>query len=86
MNRSLESTLLEGTAPSPVIARRKPLTAHVGVFGVGHHTYWPQFEGLLEEMHRKLAIFRQSAGSAMYRSRSLAWWMMPGTLIDFATS
>lgn len=42
---------------SPRIPRRKPLTANVGVFGVGHYAYWPQFEGLLEEMHRKLAIF-----------------------------
>ena len=39
------------------IPRRKPLAANVGVFGVGHHAYWPQFEGLLEEMHRKLAVF-----------------------------
>jgi L-arabinose isomerase len=29
----------------------------VGVFGVGHHAYWPQFDGLLDEMHRKLAVF-----------------------------
>ncbi|HPA18824.1 MAG TPA: L-fucose/L-arabinose isomerase family protein [Verrucomicrobiae bacterium] len=35
------------------IPRRKPLTAKVGVFGVGHHTYWAQFPGLLEEMRRK---------------------------------
>ncbi len=39
------------------IPRRKPLTARVGVFGVGHYAYWPQFDGLLEEMHRKLAVF-----------------------------
>jgi L-arabinose isomerase len=49
------------TAPAetaaPRIPRRKPLTANVGVFGVGHHTYWPQFDGLLDEMHRKLARF-----------------------------
>lgn len=36
------------------IPRRKPLTAKVGIFGVGHYNYWPQFPGLLEEMHRKL--------------------------------
>ena len=35
------------------IPRRKPLTARVGVFGVGHHTYWGQFPGLLEEMQSK---------------------------------
>lgn len=39
------------------IERRKPLTARVGIVGVGHHTYWAQFEGLLDEMHRKLAAF-----------------------------
>jgi L-arabinose isomerase len=39
------------------VPRRKPRTANVGVFGVGHYNYWPQFEGLLDEMHRKLAAF-----------------------------
>ncbi len=38
-----------------IIPRRKPLTARIGIFGVGHHTYWGQFEGLLDEMHRKLS-------------------------------
>ena len=32
------------------IPRRKPLRARVGVFGVGFHAYWPQFDGLLEEL------------------------------------
>ncbi|MBM3333141.1 L-fucose/L-arabinose isomerase family protein [Candidatus Sumerlaeota bacterium] len=36
------------------IPRLKPLTANVGIFGVGHYNYWPQFPGLLDEMHRKL--------------------------------
>src|SRR5579871_3725764 len=45
------------TAEAPIIGRRKPLTAKVGVFGVGHYAYWPQFDGLLDEMHRKLAMF-----------------------------
>ena len=49
------------TASSPgaqhLITRRKVLTARTGIFGVGHHAYWPQFEGLFEDMHRKLAIF-----------------------------
>ncbi|MBC8875249.1 MAG: L-fucose/L-arabinose isomerase family protein [Planctomycetes bacterium] len=39
------------------IERRKKLTANVGVFGVGHHTYWNQFDGLLDEMHGKLDTF-----------------------------
>lgn len=38
------------------IPRIKPLTARVGVFGVGHHTYWAQFPGLLEEMRRKQSL------------------------------
>jgi L-arabinose isomerase len=42
---------------TPLISRRKPLTANVGIFGVGHHSYWLQFEGLLNDMKRKLAIF-----------------------------
>ncbi|MBM3475721.1 MAG: arabinose isomerase [Armatimonadetes bacterium] len=40
-----------------MVERRKPLSARVGVLAVGHHTYWPQFAGLLDEMHRKLAAF-----------------------------
>jgi len=42
---------------TPRIPRRKPLAAKVGIFGVGHHTYWQQFEGLLDEMHRKQGVF-----------------------------
>ena len=37
------------------IERRRPRTARVGVFAVGHHTYWEQFDGLLDEMHKKRA-------------------------------
>lgn len=52
----LETSTL--ASPSlPRIPRRKPLTANIGVFGVGHHAYWPQFEGLLDEMRRKLDVF-----------------------------
>ncbi|MPY87687.1 MAG: arabinose isomerase [Luteitalea sp.] len=40
-----------------LIPRRKPLTARVGVLGVGHQTYWSQFEGLLDHLHEKLRIF-----------------------------
>ncbi len=39
------------------IPRRKPLQANIGVFGVGHYTYWSQFEGLLDELNRKKDIF-----------------------------
>ncbi len=33
-----------------IIQRRKLRTARVGVFGVGHETYWSQFDGLLQEL------------------------------------
>lgn len=39
------------------IQRITPLKACVGVLGVGHHTYWPQFDGLLDEMRRKQQHF-----------------------------
>jgi L-arabinose isomerase len=55
----MDSTFTIGVpTEKPIIPRRKPLTANVGVFGVGHYAYWPQFDGLLDEMHRKLALFR----------------------------
>lgn len=38
------------------IPRRKPRTAHVGVFGVGHHVYWSQFDGLLDELKAKQGV------------------------------
>ena len=44
-----------------IIERRKPLKANIGVFGVGFWKYWNQFEGLLEEMHRKQGVFIDKA-------------------------
>ncbi len=38
------------------VPRRKPRTAHIGIFGVGHHTYWDQFPGLREELLAKMDI------------------------------
>jgi len=35
------------------IERRKELQANVGLIGVGHATYWAQFDGLLDFMHDK---------------------------------
>ena len=54
MIRTTNGQQSDGT---PYIPRRKPLASTIGVFGVGHHSYWPQFDGLLEEMKRKLALF-----------------------------
>ena len=42
-----------------LVQRRKPLTANVGIFGVGHDTYWPQFDGLLPELMGYLAVFEK---------------------------
>ena len=39
------------------VTRRKKRTARIGIFGVGFHKYWPQFDGLLDELTRKLHIF-----------------------------
>lgn len=39
------------------VPRRKPLTARVGVLAVGHHVYWDQFEGLLDELLGKVEVF-----------------------------
>lgn len=44
------------------VERRKPLTAKIGIFGVGHYYYWPQFPGLLDEMHHKLQVLLDKVG------------------------
>lgn len=41
---------------TPRISRRKPLAARIGVFGVGYHAYWTQFDGLRDELLAKLAV------------------------------
>lgn len=41
------------------MTRIRPLAGRAGLIGVGHHTYWHQFEGLLDEMHRKLGVLEK---------------------------
>jgi len=41
------------------VNRLRPLRARAGLLGIGHHIYWPQFDGLLAEMHRKLGYVKQ---------------------------
>jgi len=41
------------------IERRKPLSAHIGLFCVGHHTYWRQYQGLREELLGYHDIFKK---------------------------
>ncbi|WP_073094355.1 L-fucose/L-arabinose isomerase family protein [Cyclobacterium lianum] len=48
MNREAESHQLE---------RRMESKPRIGVFGVGYFKYWSQFEGLLEDLLKKQAVF-----------------------------
>ncbi|MHC4355327.1 MAG: L-arabinose isomerase family protein, partial [Planctomycetota bacterium] len=45
------------------VMRRKKRTANVGIFGVGFHKYWSQFDGLRDELTRKLDIFVDRVGT-----------------------
>lgn len=40
------------------IARRKP--RRLGLFGVGHHTYWGQFEGLFDELTGYMEVLERN--------------------------
>ncbi|MES2697845.1 MAG: L-fucose/L-arabinose isomerase family protein [Verrucomicrobiota bacterium] len=54
---STPSLTRSSTEPAQLrIARRKPRTARIGIFGVGHHTYWNQFPGLHDEMLAKIDV------------------------------
>jgi L-arabinose isomerase len=46
------------------VARRKPRTARIGIFGVGYHVYWSQFPGLLDELLAKLDILVRKVASS----------------------
>ena len=46
----------EASSPLVRIPRRRPRWADVGLFGVGHHTYWAQFDGLRAELLGKMDI------------------------------
>jgi L-arabinose isomerase len=59
------------------IERRKPLTARIGVFGVGYHVYWTQFPGLREELLDKQRILIE-------RVRALGVWVEDFGLADKA--
>ncbi len=48
-----------GVLVHPAIQRRKPLTARVGVLGVGLDIYWSQFPGLLQTLLGYLDTFEQ---------------------------
>lgn len=52
-----------GPTSPPRLARRKPRTARIGIFGVGHHTYWAQFPGLRDEMLAKMEVLVRKVGA-----------------------
>lgn len=62
-----------------LVERRKPRAADVGVFGVGHHTYWDQFPGLREELLGHLDAFEKQVQANGVRTQSFG-------LIDQAES
>lgn len=41
------------------VNRLKKVNARIGILGVGHHTYWRQFDGLLEQLNDKLSTFEK---------------------------
>lgn len=45
------------------VERRKPLTARVGLLSVGHHVYWDQFPGLLDELMGKAEVLKERLAS-----------------------
>jgi L-arabinose isomerase len=47
------------TPASIRVPRRKPRSAKIGVFGVGHYTYWGQFDGLRDELVAKMDVLVQ---------------------------
>ena len=42
-----------------MIQRSKKRTAKIGIFAVGHDTYWGQFEGLLDNLMRYHSVFKE---------------------------
>jgi len=61
------------------VPRRKKRTASVGIFGVGFHKYWSQFDGLIDELTQKLNIFVE-------RVRSCQVEVMDFGIVDDARS
>lgn len=54
------------TAAAPIIEKRNPTRPRIGVFGVGYYKYWSQFDGLLDDMLAKQAVFIEKIQSGSY--------------------
>ncbi|MBS3771331.1 MAG: L-fucose/L-arabinose isomerase family protein [Bacteroidales bacterium] len=59
----LTGIFIKGLDAQPDIPRKEPLSARVGIYGVGHYTYWDQFPGLLDRMHEKMDVFEEKVKS-----------------------
>jgi L-arabinose isomerase len=58
MNQINELLEKENVLKAPAqIVRREETVARIGVFGVGYYKYWEQFEGLLDDLLEKQAVF-----------------------------
>ena len=51
---------------APIIEKRSPTRPRIGVFGVGYYKYWSQFDGLLDDMLAKQAVFIEKIQSGSY--------------------
>ena len=49
-----------------IVEKRQPTRPRIGVFGVGYYKYWSQFDGLLEDMLMKQAVFIQKIESGAH--------------------
>ena len=58
-----ETNQLENRA---IVEKRQPTRPRIGVFGVGYYKYWSQFDGLLEDMLMKQAVFIQKIESGAH--------------------
>lgn len=55
-------TSVPAPEPAPTRYRPNPGNARIGVFGVGYYKYWGQFEGLLDQLLEKQAVFVERVG------------------------
>ena len=53
-----------------LVERRRPLTAHIGIFGVGFDVYWGQFAGLLDELMGYMDVFEKQVQACGVKTTS----------------
>ena len=63
VNPLLKENNLENAA---IIEKRKQTKPRIGVFGVGYYKYWSQFDGLLDDMLQKQAVFIEKIGAGSH--------------------